>query len=121
MDHGQSKEQSNVNPKFIAHVRKNDDGTWATPHFLSEHLVETARLAESFATKFHSGQWGKAAGLGHDAGKGRLVWQNYLRYKSGFFDEEAHLEGKSGKMPHAVHGAKLVEELFGKGLGRVLA
>ncbi|MDX9871083.1 MAG: CRISPR-associated endonuclease Cas3'', partial [Clostridia bacterium] len=106
---------------FIAHVRKNDDEAWAVPHFLSEHLEGTAKLAEAFAAKFDSGEWGRAAGIAHDAGKGRLEWQNYLRQKSGFFDEEAHLEGKYGKIPHAIHGAKLVEEVFGKSIGRVLA
>lgn len=107
--------------KFIAHVRKNEDGTWAEPQLLSEHLGGAAKLAEEYTAKFNSGQWGKAAGLAHDAGKGRTSWQNYIRLKSGFFDEEAHLEGKPGKMPHAIHGAKLVEELFGKGMGRFLA
>lgn len=110
-----------MNNEFIAHVRKNDDGTWASPHLLSKHLDDTARLAETYAAKFDSSEWGKVAGLAHDAGKGRLVWQNYIRLKSGFFDEEAHLEGKLGKIPHAIHGAKLVEELFGKGFGRFLA
>lgn len=106
--------------EFIAHVRKNDDGTWASPHLLSKHLEGTARLAERNAAKFNSGEWGKVAGLAHDAGKGRVVWQKYLQLKSGY-DEEAHLEGKSGKIPHAIHGAKLAENLFGKGLGRILA
>jgi CRISPR-associated endonuclease/helicase Cas3 len=78
--------------RFIAHVRKNVDGSWAKPQLLSKHLNGTAKLAEIFATKFQSGKWGKAAGLAHDAGKGRLVWQNYLRLKSGYFDEEAHLK-----------------------------
>lgn len=108
--------------EFIAHVQKNDDGTWAVPHSLSKHLYGSATLTEIYAAKFHSGEWGKAAGLAHDAGKGRLAWQNYIRQKSGYgYDEEAHLEGKSGRMPHAIHGAKLVEELLGKGIGRALA
>ena len=106
---------------FIAHVRKNDDGTWASPHLLLKHLEGTAKLAEAYATKFHSCEWGKVAGIAHDAGKGRLLWQNYIRFRSGFFDEEAHLEGKPGKIPHAIYGAKLVEELFEKGIGRFLA
>lgn len=114
------KEQNNNSIEFIAHVRKNDDDSWADPHLLVKHLHDTAILAESFASKFHSGLWGKAEALAHDAGKGRLVWQKYLRSKSGF-DEEAHLEGKPGKIPHAIHGAKLVEELFGKAIGRILA
>lgn len=106
--------------EFIAHVRKNDDDTWASPQLLSEHLTGTARLTELYATKFHSGEWGKVVGLAHDAGKGRLVWLKYLQRKSGY-DEEAHLEGKIGKIPHAIHGAKLIEEVLGKGFGRPLA
>jgi len=106
--------------EFIAHVRKREDGTWDSPHRLSAHLQETARQAENFAAEFHSGAWGKAAGLAHDAGKGRLLWQRYLQLKSGY-DEEAHLEGKRGKVPHAIHGAELVELIFGKGVGRIMA
>lgn len=109
-----------MNNDFIAHVRKNKDGTWAAPHLLLEHLDGTATLTATYAAKFNSEKWGKAAGLAHDAGKGRVVWQKYLQLKSGY-DEEAHLEGKIGKIPHAIHGAKLIEELLGKGFGRPLA
>lgn len=105
---------------MIAHVRKNPDGIWAAPHSLIEHLENTARLAEKNAAKFDSGNWGKAVGLAHDVGKGRTQWQDYIRQTSGY-DEEAHLEGKIGKIPHAIHGAKLVENEYGKGLGRFLA
>lgn len=108
--------------ELIAHVRQNDDSTWAAPHNLSAHLEGTAKRAEVYTAKFNSGDWGKAAGLAHDAGKGRFAWQRYLQLKSGYgYDEEAHLEGKRGKLPHAIHGAKLVENLFGKGFGRFLA
>lgn len=101
-------------------MHKNADGTWAPPHKLSDHLEGTARLAENFASKFNSGAWGKAAGLAHDAGKGRVEWQRYLKVQSGY-DEEAHLEGKAWKITHAIHGAKLVEKWFGKEIGRCLA
>lgn len=110
-----------MNEDFIAHVRKHEDGTWASPHKLTEHIVATAQLAETFSAEFNSGAWGTAAGLAHDAGKGRLLWQRYLQVKSGYYDEEAHLEGKKGKIPHAIHGAELVENLFGKEIGRILA
>lgn len=107
--------------EFIAHIRRNEDGTWASPHRLLAHILGTANLTETFAEEFHSGTWGKAVGLAHDAGKGRLLWQNYLQLKTGYYDEEAHLEGKRGKIPHAIHGAVLAERLFGKGIGRILA
>jgi CRISPR-associated endonuclease/helicase Cas3 len=107
--------------KLIAHVVRKDDGSWDVPQKLSDHLENTARLAEKFAAKFGSGGWGRAAGLAHDAGKGREKWQQYLQKKSGYFDDEAHLEGKPGKMPHAIHGAMMAEKLYGKGLGRILA
>ena len=111
-----------MNNEFIAHVLRNDNGSWASPQLLSVHLENTAKLAEAFTNKFNSGEWGKAAGLAHDAGKGRLVWQKYIQHKSGYgYDEEAHLEGKPGKIPHAIHGAKLAEVLFGKVIGRILA
>ena len=43
---------------LIAHVRKNTDDTWATPHFLSDHLYVTAKMAGEFASKFGSKEWG---------------------------------------------------------------
>ena len=118
---GNKENRQAIEKEFIAHVRKDDNGTWADPHLLSQHLDDTARLAEFYAAKFHSGEWGRIAGLAHDAGKGRSVWQTYIRQRSGYYDEEAHLEGKPGKIPHAIHGAKMVEDLLGKGAGRILA
>lgn len=105
---------------YIAHVRKSDDGTWELPHLLSEHLNNTALLSQLFAEKFSSGKWGKVAGLAHDVGKGRPLWQNYIRYRSGYDDDE-YSNGKPGKVAHAIHGAVLVEQIFGKAFGRLLA
>ena len=102
---------------FIAHVKRVSDESWAFPHLLTDHLEGTANLAEDFAKKFASEDWGRIAGLAHDAGKGRVVWQEYLRTKSGF-DEEAHLEGQSGRIPHAIYGAKILEDIFGTAIGR---
>ena len=110
-----------MNVDYIAHVKKVSDNTWAAPHSLAEHLQMTAMKTGVFASKFQSGQWGEAAGLAHDAGKARAHWQRYLRLKSGYFDDEAHMEGKPGKIPHAIYGAKLVEKLYGKGIGRILS
>jgi CRISPR-associated endonuclease/helicase Cas3 len=114
------REEKTVAERAKAHVRQLPDGSWAEPHWLDEHLEGTARLAESFACKFGSGAWGRALGLLHDVGKGRDEWQRYLEKKSGW-DEEGHLEGKSGKLDHSSPGAKLAEELYGRGIGRFMA
>jgi CRISPR-associated endonuclease/helicase Cas3 len=104
----------------IAHVKRLPDNSWAEPHWLDQHLNGTADLAAAFGKKFDSEQWGKLLGLGHDTGKSTEKWQKYLSLVSGY-DEDAHLEGKSGKLDHSAPGAKLVEEIFGKGIGRVLS
>ncbi len=108
--------------KYIAHVKKQKDGSWEMPHLLKEHLSNTGKRAKLLADKFKSGSWGEAAGYAHDVGKGRLEWQKYLKSKSGFsYDEEAHLENQSGRLHHAIHGAKLVEKEYGKSFGRLLS
>ncbi|CAM3751789.1 CRISPR-associated endonuclease Cas3'' [Marinicrinis lubricantis] len=106
--------------KYIAHVRKNEDGSWAEPHDLVNHSEGTANIARSFASKLQSKQWAEAAGWGHDAGKGRPEWLTYLKVKSGY-DPEARYQTNIGKISHAIHGAELVERLYGKGIGRLLA
>lgn len=104
----------------IAHVRRNEDGTWAEPQNLENHLDGTARLAQKFAMPFESGSWGYVAGIVHDTGKATEAWQHYIRLKSGF-DECAHLETKSGKQEHSAPAAKLIEEALGKAPGRILS
>jgi CRISPR-associated endonuclease/helicase Cas3 len=106
--------------QLIAHVKKNEDGSWALPQPLIDHLEGTARLASKFAEIFNSSSWAYVAGLAHDTGKSPLAWQHYLETESGY-DEEAHLETKSGKHDHSSPSAKLAEELLEKGMGRILA
>jgi len=47
-------------------------------HPLTEHLKETARLAEQFALAFGAGPWAVIAALLHDAGKADPDFQDYL-------------------------------------------
>lgn len=102
----------------IAHVRRNDDGTWAEPQALLDHLEGTASLAEKFAERFDSGPWGRLLALCHDVGKSVEAWQRYLGRKSGY-DEDAHLESIPGMMDHSTPGAKIAEEVLGRGIGRI--
>jgi CRISPR-associated endonuclease/helicase Cas3 len=107
---------------YIAHVRKLDDGSWDEPQSLEAHLKRTAELAAGFAEAFDSAEWAYALGMIHDEGKGKLEWQGYIRDKSGFgYDEEAASETIPGKIEHSGSGAKLAEEVFGKGAGRFLS
>src|SRR3954462_10798562 len=103
----------------IAHVKQLPDGSWAEPHWLGKHPEGAAGKTAEVAVAFRSDTWGRALGMVHDIGKPPQKWQDYLSRKSGY-DEEAHLEGKSGKMDHSSPGARLTEEIFGKATGRIL-
>jgi CRISPR-associated endonuclease/helicase Cas3 len=107
--------------KLIAHVKKLADGSWAPPHFLIEHLLGTAGRAEQFAGAFTSSAWGKVLGLAHDTGKSPDTWQKYLIRKSGYGEDDAHLEGKPRTVDHSAPSAKLAEDVFGKCVGRILS
>lgn len=104
--------------EFIAHVRQNEAGSWEKPHLLKEHLDGTAKLAGLYAAKFKSEEWGRMLGLLHDAGKGRISWQEYLRKKSGYgYDVEAHLEEKKEKSHMQYMVQKLPKKSFRGGVG----
>lgn len=104
----------------IAHVKKNEDGSWASPQSVSDHLCGTAVLASKYATLFRSSSWAYAAGISHDTGKSSTAWQNYIKKVSGY-DKEAHLEKKTGKQDHSTPSAKLAEEVLGKGMRRIFS
>ncbi|MBE2294350.1 MAG: CRISPR-associated endonuclease Cas3'' [Phycisphaerales bacterium] len=101
---------------FLAHVRQDDCGQWHT-HPLDEHLRGVAALAESFAAAFDAGDWARLAGLWHDLGKYRSIFQHYIRGASGY---DAHIETTPGRVDHSTVGALHAIERM-KGLGRILA
>ncbi|MCK4623004.1 MAG: CRISPR-associated helicase Cas3' [Desulfuromonadales bacterium] len=90
---------------FYAHSTDLPDKSDWQP--LTEHLEGVARLAEEFAAAFGAGEWGRSAGLLHDAGKATSAFQ-------------ARLEGRSERVDHSTFGARLAKENAGQ-LGLLLA
>lgn len=90
---------------FYAHSTDNPDKSDWQP--LDDHLQGVAKLAEEFAAVFGAGEWGKAGGLLHDAGK---VTNAFVK----------RLEGSSQRVDHSTFGARLAQENTGA-LGLLLS
>lgn len=69
--------------RAFAHVRQNDDGSFAI-HDLEEHLRVAATLAGEYASRFGASDWRQLAGLWHDLGKYFLTFQNHIARRSEF-------------------------------------
>jgi CRISPR-associated endonuclease/helicase Cas3 len=94
-------------PKFVAHTPPLDDpNRW---HDLKEHLTDVAEGTARFADKLGAGQLGHYAGLWHDLGKYNAEFQKYLRNCNAV--QQAGKTPKSEKIPHAVYGAILADEI----------
>jgi len=98
---------------FLAHYAHSlagrPKGEW---HKLEEHLTQTAALAESFASPFAS-EWGRLAGLWHDAGKFQRSFQ--IRIDK---DDEAHT---NAKVDHSSVGALIAKGHRARPLSFVIA
>lgn len=94
-----------MDKEFYAHSTDLPDKSNWQP--LGEHLEGVARLAEEFATAFGAREWGRCAGLLHDAGKATESFQR-------------RLEGSSQRVDHATFGARQAQENTGQ-LGVLLS
>jgi CRISPR-associated endonuclease/helicase Cas3 len=94
-------------PDFVAHTPPlNDPGRW---HDLKEHLTDVAKGTAKFAGKLGAAKLGHYAGLWHDLGKYNPEFQQYL--KNCHLAQQAGKIPKSEKIPHAVYGAILADEI----------
>ncbi len=102
--------------KYYAHsTDRTDKSDWQP---LAEHLKNVAERAAKCASPFGGEEWAYLAGLYHDVGKGRKVWQAYLRRVNSITDEFAPFY--AGHPNHALVGAQV---LFSKNqqAGKLLA
>lgn len=100
--------------RFVAHVKQNEDGSWKGPQSLNDHLKAVASVAAEFAGDFGNEDWAELCGYLHDLGKYHPDWQKYLRRKTGYYDEDAHIEGYAGRPNHSTAGAVYIFEKFKK-------
>jgi CRISPR-associated endonuclease/helicase Cas3 len=93
-------------PEFAAHTPQSQPGLW---HGLKDHLETVAAETEIKAEKLKGGRLGYYAGLWHDLGKYNPKFQDFL--------QKAHVAKLAGqkppmpKVPHAIYGASLADEL----------
>lgn len=106
--------------EYIAHIIKNENtGEWKSPHELSKHLFDTAKLAIKFSA-FYGGDWAELAGRWHDLGKYRRRFQDYIRIQTDYDRENAHIEN-GVRAPHSTAGAIHAVKVFPTGFGHILA
>jgi len=105
--------------KYVAHVKQNDNAEWSPPHYLEEHLRDVELLASDFA-KDIGPVWAALSGRWHDLGKYRNRFQDYIRLKSGYERENAHIENGT-RAPHSTAGAIHATEQFPPGFGQIIA
>lgn len=99
---------------FIAHRRERDSAI----QDVEAHLLETAFLAERFASDIGLPLCGRLLGLLHDLGKYSADFQKYIRDVTGMNGDDAKLtaEQRKKKVDHATSGAQHIWEAYTSGV-----
>lgn len=93
---------------FWAHTPS--EGSGGKPHDLRQHLLDTAKRAQTYADVFGAGNLAYLLGIWHDLGKYNPEFQQYLRDAQAA-DEKGEELGRKGP-PHAVWGATLIQSML---------
>ena len=96
-------------PKYISHIRKNNDGIIEAFQSNEEHSLGVAKLAMQFADEFGMGDWGYILGILHDKGKEKKEFREYIRDINGMLGHKRWTQ--KGKA-HSYVGAILANELY---------
>jgi len=117
--------QNKSKKNYFAHVKKKLEQKEIRdePHYLLDHLLKTSELAQGFAKNIGS-DWALLAGLWHDLGKYRTKFQDYIRIKSDYEKENAHIENnkrRSHSMAGAVYAINKINPLSGHIIAYLIA
>jgi CRISPR-associated endonuclease/helicase Cas3 len=93
----------------IAHIKKNNLSTQS----VEDHLLETAKLSDSFANKFGFSDWGYIAGVLHDIGKYSEDFQKKMKQILESGDSKIRVD-------HSTYGAQKCISLYPK-IGKILS
>ncbi len=105
---------------YVAHVKtKGNSDIWDDPHDLYRHLKDVESITQQFAWELGS-DWGQLAGRWHDLGKYRKRFQEYIRLRSGYESENAHVEN-GVRAPHSTAGAIHAVQTLPDGFGHIIA
>ena len=105
--------------EYVAHVKQDAEGSWHQ-HVLSHHLQKVGHLSSQFSSVCESSEWSKLVGYWHDLGKFRPRFQNYIRDKSGYERENAHIE-TNDRPRHSTAGAIHAINQLGPLCGHIVA
>lgn len=105
----------NLDTAIISHLYKDDNGQWNIQDN-EIHSKGVAELAQRFASKFGMSMFGYIAGMLHDLGKERDVFQQYIRAVNGIEGYTVPAEHR-----HAYVGALAALKLYPNAIKELLA
>lgn len=100
-------------PKYISHIRRNENGEIEAFQSNDEHCFGVAVLAKQFASEFGMGDWGYILGILHDKGKEKSEFQNYICDVNGILGHKNWTPlGKAHSYVGAIMADKLYKEYY---------